>query len=87
MTFAQAQQIVAARCQPCHSLHPTQAGFTAPPAGIAFDTPAQIHELAGQIRLLAVATTTMPLGNVTNMTRVERDLLGQWIASGAKIAP
>ena len=29
----------------------------------------------------------MPLGNATKMTQDERDLLGQWIAQGAKIKP
>jgi uncharacterized membrane protein len=32
-----------------------------------------------------VQTKTMPLGNVTGMTQAERDLLGRWIAGGAKI--
>jgi uncharacterized membrane protein len=27
----------------------------------------------------------MPLGNVTGMTKAERDLLGRWIAQGARI--
>jgi uncharacterized membrane protein len=27
----------------------------------------------------------MPLGNVTGMTQAERDVLGHWIAQGAKI--
>ena len=31
------------RCAVCHSLHPTQPGFSAPPKGIAFDTPEQIE--------------------------------------------
>ena len=29
----------------------------------------------------------MPLGNVTGMTDAERELLGRWIAQGAKVAP
>jgi uncharacterized membrane protein len=27
----------------------------------------------------------MPLGNATHMTQEERDLLGRWIAQGARI--
>ena len=42
----QARQIVEARCAPCHSMHPTQPGFDSPPAGVALDTPAQIHAQA-----------------------------------------
>ena len=33
----------------------------------------------------AVQTKAMPLGNVTGMTQAERDVLGRWIAQGAKI--
>ena len=85
--FAAVQQVVAARCQPCHSQHPTQPGFTSPPAGVAFDTPTEIAAQATLIRQLAVDSTTMPLGNATKMTQDERDLLGRWIAAGAKISP
>ena len=83
--FARAQQIVSTRCQPCHSLHPTVAGFTEPPSGVAFDTPAEIHARAAQIQQLAVSSTVMPLGNQTNMTGAERTELGQWIAQGSKV--
>jgi uncharacterized membrane protein len=87
VTFAAAEQVVAARCQPCHSQHPTQPGFTSAPAGITFDTPAEITAQAALIQQLAVSSTAMPLGNVTKMTQGERDLLGRWIATGAKISP
>jgi uncharacterized membrane protein len=87
VTFAQAQQVVAARCQPCHSLHPTERGFTGPPAGVTLDTPAEIHARAAQIQQVAVSSNYMPLGNQTNMTKDERDLLGRWIRAGAKIGP
>jgi uncharacterized membrane protein len=83
--FATAQHVVQQRCQPCHSLHPTQPGFTSPPAGVMLDTPEQIYALASQIQQVAVASTLMPLGNATRMTQEERDLLGRWIAQGARI--
>jgi uncharacterized membrane protein len=85
--FARAQQIVSARCQPCHSLHPTQPGFTEPPSGVAFDTPEEIRARAAQIQQLAVSSSSMPLGNQTNMTEAERRELGHWISAGAKITP
>ncbi len=87
VSVARVRQIVSARCQPCHSLRPTEPGFTAPPAGVAFDRAQEIKALAAQIRQVAVASTYMPLGNRTNMTRGEREELGQWIAAGAKITP
>jgi uncharacterized membrane protein len=82
---ARAEQIVRTRCAPCHSQRPTQAGFTSAPGGVVLDTPQQIHRLAAQIQAVAVASTFMPLGNATHMTQEERDLLGQWIAQGARI--
>ena len=85
--FAVANQIVQTRCAPCHSLHPTQPGFSSAPANVVLDTPEQIHELASQIQGVAVASTFMPLGNATHMTSEERTQLGQWIAGGAKIQP
>jgi uncharacterized membrane protein len=87
VSFTRAQQIVQARCQPCHSLHPTEPGVSSPPADVVLDTPAQIHALASQIEVVAVASSFMPLGNATHMTDEERDLLGRWIRAGAKIRP
>jgi uncharacterized membrane protein len=85
VSFTQAQQVVQNRCAPCHSLHPTQPGFSSAPAGVVLDTPEQIHQLAAQIKGVAVDSTFMPLGNATHMTQSERDLLGQWLAQGARI--
>jgi len=84
VSLAQVEPIVAARCAPCHSMHPTQPGFGAPPAGVVLDTPAQIRALASQIKAVAVDSTFMPLGNATHMTQDERNLLGRWVARMAK---
>jgi uncharacterized membrane protein len=77
--------IVAERCAVCHSMRPTQAGFSAPPKGIAFDTPAEIAAQTSAIEQQAVVLKAMPLGNVTHMTQAERDALGAWIRQGANI--
>jgi uncharacterized membrane protein len=83
--FSRASSIVEQRCTPCHSMNPTQEGFTAPPGGVAFDTPEQIRSRASQIDEQSVRTRAMPLGNVTNMTEEERELLGRWIEQGANV--
>jgi uncharacterized membrane protein len=83
--FSAAQQIVKQRCSPCHSMTPTYAGISAPPKGIAFDTPESIAGRAAAIREQAVDSKAMPLGNVTHMTQAERDRLGLWIRQGAKL--
>ena len=84
VSFARAQGIVDERCVPCHSEHPTNPSFSAPPAGIKFDTAAEIASQAGLIDQQAVQSHAMPLGNATGMTDEERQVLGRWIAQGAK---
>ena len=83
--FSQVRSIVDQRCGVCHSMHPTQPGFSAPPKGIVFDTPEQIAAQAALIEQQAVVLKAMPLGNVTHMTQAERDALGAWISQGANI--
>jgi uncharacterized membrane protein len=81
--LAQVARIVDQRCAACHSQNPTLVGSA--PQGIKLDTPAEIKAQADAIERQAVETRTMPLGNATHMTQAERDLLGRWIAQGAKI--
>jgi len=81
--FAQVASIVERRCVACHSDHPTKVD--AAPRGIKLDTPEEIKAEAQAIEQQAVQTKAMPLGNVTGMTQAERDVLGRWIAQGAKI--
>jgi uncharacterized membrane protein len=81
--FAQVASIVERRCAACHSDHPTKVD--AAPRGIKLDTAEEIKAEAQAIEQQAVQTKAMPLGNVTGMTQAERDVLGRWIAQGAKI--
>jgi len=81
--FAQVARIIEQRCAACHSLHPTKVA--AAPRGIKLDTAAEIKAQASAIEQQAVQTRAMPLGNITGMTKAERDLLGRWIAQGARI--
>ena len=73
------------RCTVCHAAQPSSPLFSAAPAGVMFDTPEQIRLQAAKIHAQAVASQIMPLGNMTNMTQEERDLLGAWIDKGAPI--
>jgi uncharacterized membrane protein len=81
VSFAQANAVIRQRCVPCHSANPTEPGFATAPAGVRFDTRAEIEAQAAAIRQQAVVLKTMPLGNVTHMTKAERDLLARWLAS------
>jgi uncharacterized membrane protein len=83
VAFAQVARIVEDRCAACHSDRPTRVD--AAPKGLELDTPAEIKAQAEAIDQQTVQTRAMPLGNVTAMTQAERELLGRWIAQGAKI--
>lgn len=82
--FDKVHSVIQERCSVCHSAKPTSPMFTAAPGGVMFDTPQQIQAMAPKIQAQAVATQIMPLGNITQMTQAERDLIGSWIAEGAK---
>jgi uncharacterized membrane protein len=81
--FAAVQRIVDQRCTACHSLHPTLVAQA--PLDLRLDTPQDMQRYAPDVKGMAVDSTAMPLGNVTKMTKAERQLLGRWIDQGAKI--
>ena len=85
VSFDKVHQVIQERCAVCHSAKPTSTLFSSAPAGVMFDTAQQIQLLAPRIQAQAVTAQIMPLGNITQMTQQERDLLGAWIDSGAKI--
>ncbi len=77
--FDKVHGVIQARCAVCHSAKPTSPLFSTAPAGVMFDTPTQIQQQAARIQAQAVASQIMPLGNITQMTQQERDLIGTWI--------
>ena len=85
VSFQQVNEIVQTRCVQCHSSTPTDDLWNQAPNNVMFDTPQQIHAQAERIMVRSVRTQTMPLGNKTNMTEEERELLRAWILQGAKI--
>ena len=82
--FDKVHGVIEQRCTVCHSAKPTSPLFSTAPAGVMFDTPAQIQQQAARIQAQAVASQIMPLGNITQMTQQERDLIGSWINQGAR---
>ena len=84
VSCARVQQIVTARCVPCHQERPDYHGITAPPMGVRLDSPDAIVALAGAIKTQAVDTREMPIGNLTQMTDAERAAIGAWVDQGAK---
>jgi uncharacterized membrane protein len=81
--FADIEPILAKHCVGCHSVHPTNPAFTAPPLGVVMDSYGHVRTLSARIQKVAVDSEVMPLGNATGMTRAERRKLGAWIAAGA----
>lgn len=81
--FTEARRVIDRRCAACHSAEPSDVSFGVAPAGVMFDTPEQIVARVVRIRERAVVTRTMPPGNKTNITEVERQMLGRWIDQGA----
>ena len=82
--FTRVVSVIQARCGTCHASQPTQPGFTAPPAGIIFDTEQDIVTQALIIHQQTVISKVMPIGNLTQMTEDERMLVDRWFNAGAK---
>lgn len=82
VSFAQVQQVLNQRCVACHAAQPTQPGFAQPPKGVMLETPEQVAQHAVKLAE-TVRTGYMPLGNLTQITEVERQLIATWFAQRA----
>jgi uncharacterized membrane protein len=74
-------QIVNHHCTVCHSRRPKHPGFAEAPKDMRLETLRDLRQYALLVRVQAVQSTSMPLGNETRMTREERDKLGSWLGS------
>lgn len=74
---AQITGLIEQHCVQCHARNPEHAGFSAPPAGFAFESWDEILGQKTQIQQV-VASRYMPLGNMTNMSDEERDIIAAW---------
>jgi uncharacterized membrane protein len=82
--FVAVRTVIEERCKSCHSASPTHPAFPAPPAGLVLDSDAAILAEAARIHQQTVVTRVMPIGNLTNITDAERELIDRWYRSGAK---
>ncbi len=78
VSIAQVEEVVNDRCVSCHSIKPTQQGFSSAPKGITFESVEAIMAQAQIIHQQAVVSKIMPIGNITKMTQSERALLDSW---------
>ena len=76
---AQALAIVQKHCGPCHARNPIHPAFDKPPKDFVLETIADLKKNAARVLEQAVEDRTMPLGNETDMTEEEREMLGRWI--------
>ncbi len=76
--IATVHNIVTERCSSCHAKVPTQAGFSAPPAGIVFEAEEDVIRQAIAIHQQTVVTKAMPIGNLTGITDEERATIDAW---------
>ncbi|XKE44837.1 urate hydroxylase PuuD [Halomonas organivorans] len=69
--------IITERCVSCHAQDPEHAGFAAAPAGVILETEEQLLRQVDQVKQV-IASGYMPLGNITQMTDVERERIAGW---------
>lgn len=84
-SYAEIEGIMERRCVACHAAVPAYDTYTEPPLGLMLTSPELVAANASRIHAQAVATQTMPLGNITQMTPEEREVLGRWIDAGAPL--
>lgn len=73
--------LTAKHCTMCHAEKPTHDGFTEAPKGVTLGTIADLTRYAPLIKVQAIDTDAMPLGNETEITDAERAKLANWIAA------
>jgi uncharacterized membrane protein len=83
VSYAEVAPIVEKHCASCHSAKPTHPEFPSPPLGLVLDSYQHTKAAAPKIKAMAVDSEVMPLGNISGMTKEEREKLGAWIAGGA----
>ena len=81
VSFGQVRKVINKHCVSCHSATPTQAGFVNPPLGFMLHTDELIKKGKQLIYQNTVVSKAMPLGNLSNMTDEERQVIEAWYHS------
>jgi uncharacterized membrane protein len=74
-------KIVNHHCTVCHARRPKHPSFTEAPKDMKLENVNDLRQFAHVIRVQAVQSNAMPLGNETRMTADERAKLGAWLAA------
>ena len=72
--------LIETHCVSCHAAYPTDKTFSVPPKNVRLETIEDVRRFADLIKAQTVSSYAMPLGNMTEMTESERELLGAWLA-------
>jgi uncharacterized membrane protein len=81
VTDSEVLQIINHHCAVCHSRRPKHPGFAEAPKDMRLETLRDLRQYARLVRVQAVQSNAMPLGNETRMTREEREKLGAWLGN------
>jgi uncharacterized membrane protein len=76
--YQQVAQVLEQRCYSCH-------GAQLQMKNVRLDSPAELKRHALQVYQQAVVLRQMPMNNATQITEAERQLIGCWFESGAKV--
>ena len=76
--FEQVTDTVLGRCSMCHAEEPAWDGIVHAPKAVVLETPEQIAANARDIYLQAGHSNAMPPGNVTGISRQEREAITAW---------
>ncbi len=79
VSFSDVRKIMETHCTACHAEEPTHEWYDEPPNGFRLDTDELIKQNKALIMERTVTGKDMPLGNETNMTDKEREMLRIWI--------
>jgi len=78
VSLAEIRPVIESRCTSCHSRNPTHIAFPAAPSGVMLDTVEDILAEAQRIHQQTVVLKVMPIGNLTQMSDEERNLIDAW---------
>ncbi|MGZ3691899.1 MAG: urate hydroxylase PuuD [Pseudobdellovibrio sp.] len=84
VAFEQVAPIFHARCISCHSVNPTDDVIKLTPKGIVLEQEKDIRIYLPRIYEMVNVAKSMPLGNKTQMTDEERNLIGAWVQQEMK---
>ncbi|MCF6220762.1 MAG: urate hydroxylase PuuD [Robiginitomaculum sp.] len=79
VSFSDVRKIMETHCTACHAPNPSHEWYDEPPNGFRLDTDELIKQNKALIMERTVTGKDMPLGNETNMTDAEREMLRIWI--------